>query len=496
MSIINPKFSAACLICALYALAALAARAQEIEATIKITPPATVAVEGRLIKKRAGVSNVNWSFLNSIAGAENLAARILEFNLSDEQNRAIAFRKLADGEYLAEAEANNFNYQMNLSPPEAVAATAHVSRLSGEAGFLMLGDLLPQFGASNQPISARIKFDAPTDWKIISGEKSLGDNVFAIKNVERAIFAAGKHWRERKIPLKEVNLNLAISGEWQFSDAEAAEIIGEIYETHRKMFGEASPETAQIFLLRFPKDVKFGRWTAEARGANVTILSADMPFKTQSIQRLHEQLRHEILHLWMPNDLALTGNYDWFYEGFTVYQALRTGVAMNQIRFEDYLATLAAAYNLDRRQTRRLSLLEASETRRSGANREVYARGMLTAFLCDAALLRASRGKRSISNVLREIHRKHRAPNEPADGSAAILSVLKNYAELAPIIEKYIAGREQINWETDLQSLGIELTDENSAVKLAVKARLNGKQKDLLDKLGYNNWRKSSGIRK
>ena len=61
------------------------------------------------------------------------------------------------------------------------------------------------------------------------------------------------------------------------------------------------------------------------------------------------------------------------------------------------------------------------------------------------------------------------------------------------IIEKYIKGAENIVWQTDLDAIGIESAGtENFATKLKVKAKLNGRQKDLLDKLGYNNWRKNS----
>jgi predicted metalloprotease with PDZ domain len=204
--------------------------------------------------------------------------------------------------------------------------------------------------------------------------------------------------------------------------------------------------------MRFPKEIKFGRWAAETRGANLIVFSGDMPFKTQSLQRLHEQLRHELFHLWMPNNLALTGNYDWFYEGFTVYQALRTGISMNQIRFEDFLDTLAQAYNLDNLPSERKSLVESSRTRWNGENNQIYARGMLTAFLCDIALLNESKGKRSISTIFREIYQKHRFPNQPEDGNAAILKILKNYSELDPVIEKYIAGTQKIKWETALDA--------------------------------------------
>jgi predicted metalloprotease with PDZ domain len=222
------------------------------------------------------------------------------------------------------------------------------------------------------------------------------------------------------------------------------------------------------------------------------ILSSDMPFKTLSLQRLHEQMRHEIFHLWIPNNLALTGNYDWFYEGFTVYQALRTGLAKNQIRFEDFLDTLAQAYHLDNFQSRKVSLIESSKNRWSGARSQVYARGMVVAFLCDLSILKLSRGKRSINDVFKEIYQKHRVPNESTYGNAAILKILKNYSELNLIIGNYVEGAENINWKTNLETVGIEAKEENSFIKLNLKKKLSGKQKDLLDKLGYNNWRKIS----
>ncbi len=492
MSIIEQRFSAAAIVLAEILLLTFFLSAQEIEVAIKISLPDSVSVEGKFIKENSNQSNLNWSFLNSIAGAENLAARIADFNLSGEKGRVVAFRKLADGEYLANEAAMNFNYRTNLKTPPNVAWMAHVSWLADEQGILMLGDLLPQFAVANQRTSALIKFELPTDWKVISGEEKLGENSFLVKDIDKAIFLVGKNWREQKAG----NLSLTITGEWHFFDAEALAMASEIHEEFRKLFGETSAGKAQIFLFRFPQAVKFGRWSAETRGSTLTIASADMPFKSQSAQRLHEQLRHELFHLWLPNRLALTGNYDWFYEGFTVYQALRTGIRMNRIRFEDFLDTLAQAYNFDNLQSRKFSLIESSKNRWSGENNQVYARGMLAAFLTDVALLRESRGKRSIATIFREVYQKHRTPNEPTDGSAAIIKILRSYPELNSIVEKYIAGTERVDWKTDLDTIGIEAVAENQIVRLAVKSKPSGRQKDLLNELGYNNWRKHSEKRK
>ena len=492
MSTINKKFSLLSAIFLEVLLFVFAVSAQEIEANIKIkSSPTIVSVEGKFLKENPVESGKNWSFVNSLAVAENLGARVSDLSLSDKNGGAIVFKKFIDGEYLAETRANSWSYQINLNSLSSVAAMAHVSWVSDEQGILMLGDLLPQLkAANNQPISAKIKIELPEEWKIISSEKRLGGNSFFVSNVEKAIFLVGKNWREKEISIDKTSLNFAVSGEWNFSDDEAFKMTGDIFGEYRKLFGEAPTEKAQISLVRFPKQTKFGRWEAETRGANLIVLSSDMPFKTLSLQRLHEQLRHEIFHLWIPNNLALTGNYDWFYEGFTVYQSLKTGLQTNQIRFEDFLATLSEAYNIDNLQTQKVSLIEASKNRWNGANPQVYSRGMIAAFLCDVALLRASKGKRAISDVFREIYNKHRVSNESQDGNQAILKILENYDELRPIAEKYIRGAGKIDWQTDLESAGIEATEINSFTKLAVKAKLDNRQKNLLDYLGYNNWRK------
>lgn len=460
--------------------------AQTLEANIKITD-SSVFIEGNFIDVNNLKNVTNFSFLKSYTNIENLGARISDVNLFDKDGKKINYKKLIDGEFLAESDFQAWNYKVNLSVPKNIAATAHISWVSDEQGILMLGDLLPEFG---EKTSAKIAFEVPKDWKISTVENRLSENVFEVSDVEKTIFYIGKNWREKETAIGDVKLNLIISGDWQVSDDEAFQTASNIFVFYEKLFGTKSFEKAQIFLGKFPREVKTGRWEAETRGANVTIFSSEMPFKTQSLQRLHEQLRHEIFHFWLPNGVNLSGNYDWFYEGFALYQSLKTALAMNRIRFDDFLDTLSRAYSIDTLQSQRTSLIEASKNRWNGANTQVYARGMLVAFLIDIALLRKSKGKNSLSEILREIYRKHNFSALRQDGNAAILNIFQSHAELQPIIEKYVKGKENIAWQTDLEAIGIESATENLATKLKLKVKLSGRQKDLLDKLGYNNWRK------
>ena len=469
--------------------------AQIIEAKIKIEAksPTVIEIQGVNLDADSLQNANNFSFASSHAGIENLGERILDVDLADENKHKIEFKKLVAGEFLTEKPFVFWNYKVKADVAANYSAMARVSWISEEQGILMFGDLLPQFTAkNNEKIRAKIIFELPQDWQIASSEKKMGENKFEVSDIEKAVFYIGKNRREREISVGDSKINFIISGERQFSDAEAFQMAGEIFGFYLKMFGAIPDQTAHIFLGKFPAEAKFGRWEAETRGANVTIFSAEMPFKTQSLQRLHEQLRHELFHLWMPNNLNLSGNYDWFYEGFALYQALKTGVAVNRLRFEDFLDTLARAHSVDTLQSQRVSLIEASKNRWNGANTQVYARGMLAAFLCDLAVLRQSKGKNSITDVFQEIYRMHRQPNPRKEGNSAILEILQSRVELRSIVEKYIKGAENIVWQTDLEAFGIESAEENFQTVLKAKAKPNSRQKDLLDKLGYNNWRKLS----
>ncbi|MBA2736522.1 MAG: hypothetical protein H0U50_06990 [Pyrinomonadaceae bacterium] len=472
--------------------------AQIIEAKIKIESktPTVIEIQGVNLDADSLQNVKNFSFTQSYAGVENLGERVSDVDLSDENKRKIEYKKLIAGEFLAEKPFVFWNYKVKADVPTNYAAMSRVSWISAEQGILMFGDLLPQFNTKNNAkIRAKISFELPKGWKIASSEKKSGENTentFEVSDVEKAVFYIGKNWREREISVGNSKINFIISGERQFSDAEAFQMADEIFGFYLKMFGAIPNQKAQIFLGKFPAEATFGRWEAETRGASITIFSAEMPFKTQSLQRLHEQLRHEIFHLWMPNNLNLSGNYDWFYEGFALYQALKTGVAVNRLRFEDFLDTLARAHGIDSLQSQKVSLIEASKNRWNGANTQIYARGMLAAFLCDVAVLRASKGKNSIADIFQQIYRTHRQPNPQREGNSAITDILQTREELRPIIEKYIKGAENIAWQTDLEWFGIESAEENFQTKLKVKAKLNNRQKDLLDKLGYNNWRKLS----
>ena len=477
-------------------LFAFSISAQDFEVKIKIASPARPLAHVEIIFPN-GRREKNLSFSTSYADAGRLDLRIQNLKIKDDKDQEINPVKSSSGEFQTPANFSTAIYDLNLEVPENALTAAHVSWLTETHGLLMLNDLLPDLGKS----AAKVSFELPDDWKISSAEKQTREKTFQVGNIQNAVFLVGTDWRESSVVIEETSLNLSAVGDWNFSAAEAAKISAEILNEYRKIFGAIPEKHINIYLFRPPRETAFDRWRAETRGANVTILSAPTTFEGQAVQRLHEQLRHELFHIWMPNNLNLSGDYAWFYEGFAQYAALRTGLKLNRITFPNFLNTLEQAINLSGRK-QPVSLLEASKSRWNGANSGVYSEGMLIAFLCDVALLRRSKtGKEffdafrqtpkssDLFDVLGQIYQKHRAPNNRIDGNEAILAILQGYNELVPIVEKYIKGADKINLAKDLDATGIEAVSEGNGQKLQIKAKLDKREKDLLNKLGYNSWR-------
>ena len=143
-------------------------------------------------------------------------------------------------------------------------------------------------------------------------------------------------------------------------------------------------------LLPFPGDVGPENWSAETRGNTVVLFVGNKEKGKRVLWRLGIALSHELFHLWVPNSLDLEGDYDWFFEGFTLYQALRTDLRLGLVSFDGYLQTIARLYESYRASPDRdrMSLIEASERRWSSGTSSVYEKGMLVAFMYDLMLER------------------------------------------------------------------------------------------------------------
>ena len=457
-----------------------AANAQDIAAkiVIDVKAPTNVYVEGTFRNPR---NERNLSFLRDFGAGTEIAQRFSNVQLFDGKKSPVRARKLMEGEYLADEPFSSWSYKVDLHSVQN-SSSALVSWLGNNGGILTLNDLLPQ---TYRKTSIVINVSLPLGWQSATSERELRPNTYEISNLAEAVFYVGPGQRENAAKVGNSQVRVNINDDWLFSVTEAASIATPIFDQYERIFGSSPADRFIIGIRKFPNPIAVDNWEAGTRGRTITIVSSETAFKSRSLQ----QLRHEIFHFWLPNGVNLTGNYDWFYEGFALYQSLKTGVALNNIRFDDYLDTLSRAYKIDR--SLNLSLIEASKNRWAGNNNtRVYARGMLVAFLCDLALLEKSKGKRSVSDLIRQLYEHNRPPHPETDGNTAVLALLRSYSELVPIIDRNIIGSDSIEWNDLINDAGIESQLIDESAKLKVTEKPSSRQKDLLDKLGYNNWRK------
>ncbi|MBV9216109.1 MAG: hypothetical protein JO053_08030 [Acidobacteria bacterium] len=457
------------------------AAGQDIEASISFdaAKPNLVHVEGKFIWPSGVKPSLNLSFVTEYAGIKGLGDRISNVELKAPDGKPVSYLTVRPGDYLASGDFVSWSYTMDLTPPKDPTAAAHVSWESQGRGILFLNDLLPEpddrAGAiihiAGEPLGTR-RF----------GNKSTGVTGLRLELAvldQRALYETSS---------KKSALTLSLSGEWKFSQTTAFSVGREILDSYETSFGKLSAGGTFVQIIPYPVDVSVGNYEADTRDSTITIISSDMPFESQSKQRLAEILRHEMFHLWFPNGVNLKGQYDWFYEGFAIYEAEKLGVSMGQIRFDDLLSTVERGLVIDRVQGRRQSLMDAGKDRFDGAGQYMYARGMLVAFLCDVAMLDASKGKQGIDDLLRDLYQKHRPPAPEADAEKTVLDALRSHKELQTIVDLYILGSGVIDPGPFMKASGLEWTTGTTWLK--VSAKPSSRQKTILEKLGYNSWRK------
>jgi predicted metalloprotease with PDZ domain len=228
-----------------------------------------------------------------------------------------------------------------------------------------------------------------------------------------------------------------------------------------------------------------------------------LPSKVAALAQLSSPFTHEFLHFWVPNGLNLTGDYDWFYEGFTVYQAAQMAVRLDLLTFQEFLNALGRAYDgyalsLDRD---RWSVVESSRRRWTVGNSAVYSKSMLIAFLYDLNLRSLSQNKRSLDDVYRSLFRDYgyeekssRAgsrPGQGSDGSEAVLKALGVYSGMEGFGRSLIANPASINLAERLAPFGLRVETFGLRTRINVSDSLTRQQRDLLHDLGYNDYVRS-----
>ncbi len=472
------RLCGALLLMLLTALTSLARTVEVRLSVLSMTPPRIKVEAGGIDGTKA------WSFRHTYAGMSGLAERIEKLSLTDEHGVEVSVRKLAPGEYETAREAWNVSYEMRLEPPLSSNDTAHVSWLTPERGVFLPGDLLP-LAISH----ALLHLKLPPNWKAATIETQNPEGQFQIGNIDAATILVAPDLRITRHKVSGMEFSSAVSGAWAFTDRDVAEMAGAILKEHAQRIEGVPQKNVMLLLAPLPQTTDAGRWSAETRGGTVLFFSGRAASKAVGLARLSVPLVHELLHLWVPNGLALSGDYSWFYEGFTVYQAMRVSVRLGYLTFQDYLDTLAHTYDnyLALKDQDNLSLIDASSRRWTGNNALVYHKGMLVAAIYDLSVRQQTRGKRTLDSVYRLLHRLHyKAAQEEREGTAAVIGALDEIAGGQDFTERYLKSVNRINLAQILEPYGLTVRKNGMGSQVVVADILTSSQRDLMRQMGYN----------
>ncbi|HZI87654.1 MAG TPA: hypothetical protein VFD48_12530, partial [Pyrinomonadaceae bacterium] len=422
-----------------------------------------------------------WSFRNTYAGISNLGYRVENLKLT--QAEAVAVRNLAPGEFRSSSEVSAFSYEMRLEERSRLSELSHVSWINKERGFLMLADLLPRLGRKSlAPSPVIIEFKVPAGWTVASALIPDENQQYTVANIDSAVFYVGRGLRETRMRVDSMDLALLTSGDWAFADSDALKLITRIVSEHSNLTGHPLKGRSVVLLAPFTGEVGPERWTADTRGASVVLLLGRNARARTMLARLGVTLAHELLHLWVPNGIALDGDYDWFFEGFTLYQALLTCLRLNLIKFDEYLDTMARVYDSYRSQPDhdKLSLIEASERRWTAAPSFVYDKGMLVAFIHDLKLRHLTRNSASAADIYPQLFRAG-----AGNANEVIMSILNRPSAMNQFYESYVQNAGDIALGTTLAPYGFRVETKDFRSRILIKKDLSAEQRLLLRSLGY-----------
>ena len=397
---------------------------------ITINSPEEITIQAHLFSPSR-----MWSFRNAYAGILKIAERIDRFRAN-----GVYVRMIAMGEFRSSKDATQIDYVVRFRRPSP-AEVAYVSWLTEDHGFLMFADLLPQ---GLEAIS--VEMAVPNGWTIQSAIAPDLDGIYQVSDPDDAIFFVGRSIR--KSAKKE--LDSYVTGTWPFKDSLAVNAASRVLDKYVALTGFKLPAKPVIMIAPLPVATGSTKWRAQTRGSTVLLLMDPQAQIANWKGQLEIIFTHEVLHLWVPNALPLEGDYDWFFEGFTLYTALLTALELKAIDFKEYLDTLGRVYDSYLSYPHDLSLIEASERRWTNPWPVVYDKGMLVAFLYDLMLRKESAGKTTLANLYRELFS---LPADRVNANEVIISLLTSSPAARELVKKYVEGNQELELEHVLQEL-------------------------------------------
>jgi predicted metalloprotease with PDZ domain len=470
----------------------------ELDCRIDRISPQNHTLEVKCIVKLPA-KKIQLRFADRFAGVERLSERVYRLKVRDEKGSALEMELHGDGLYsfvvAGVAQPIVISYEIRLARALDPSQFALVSSLGGAAGFLMPADLLPRLCADESGCEdldwinpAQLMIVAPPEWRIATTEKRL-EGFYEIQDLQRAVFFLAR-MREKTVAAGAMNIQVAIAGDWSFSDEEVFKLAEDIAREQAAIIGSREAGNYLVTLAPFPQPLTGLRSSAVTIGRTTVLMLNPNGDAIATYAHYRRHLAHEMFHFYLPNAFQIRENFDWFWEGFTRYIALLTLARLRLIGLRDYLDAVGAEYdaywfNPLRNQ---VSILQASpEKFANGASYDlVYRKGMLVAALYDLELRWLSRGKVNLADLMRRLYQDYGLQGRKI-GNRELIDEMSRMGDFSRFIRDDVAGVREIDLSERMKPYGLVMEwngASNWKVRLTPIKKLSARQKMLLDGLG------------
>ena len=386
------------------------------QARLLSTSPPTVEISLRVAGSAAGVTTLG---LSDDWKAEATERRILDLSAVGASGRNLpVIRELgarwtathAPGEMLAlryrlaagERPPRASNYEVMITPEFCLLFAASAL-------------LYPQHLRGDTPhrIAFRWAGFRDADWSVASS-RGLGDLLSFTdtdEGFEYSTFLAAPSLAFAHRTVGAGVLTVALVGSrWKLSGDVLADDAVRILGNARRFFSDPGPPL--FFISAVPVgayDERGGSFSGTALTNGFALLLPPPARYDRFGEAVRMLLAHEGLHNWFGHTIRSdepSGSVAWFFEGFTTFYTRRLNYRGGLISLEKLVEDLnSAVESYVSSPERNLSAEEMADQfrREKRMSRVAYLRGDLIALVTDYELRNASRGKRSLDHLVREL---------------------------------------------------------------------------------------------
>lgn len=429
-------------------------------------------------------------FVDQFAGVDQLSDRVHALKISTSTNAPLPLELRGNGLtfFTANSGSATIRYEIRLARAFDPAQHALVSSIGPDAAVLMMADLLPRICSEAEPCETpnptTLKLSAPNDWQIATIERQR-NGVYELADNSKAVFFLAR-FRERTANVGNMNLRIAVAGQWNFRDEDIFPLAEAIAREQAAMIASREQGDFLVLLTPFPQPLTGLRSSAVTLGRTVVLLLNPNNDSIQTLKHFRRHLAHEMFHFYLPNALRIRENFDWFWEGFTRYVALMTLARLNLLTLDEYLDAINGEYEayLFNPQRGQLSLIEASPDKFSSlaSSDLVYRKGMLVAALYDLELRWQSRSKLTLADAIKALY----ANSDREIGNREVLGELGKLGDFSRLIRDDIEGTREIDLAERVKPYGLKIEQSpatRNRARLMAASKLNERQKALLSSL-------------